>query len=61
MASSCSTPQVRNSCHKKAHAPRQPLLVHGEPDALEGLRQRVRSKGWSAYVPDYLEKVELAA
>lgn len=39
--------------------PRQTLLVHGEPDALEALRQRVRAKGWKAYVPGYLEKVEL--
>ncbi len=40
--------------------PRQTLLVHGEPRALEALGQRVRAKGWNAYVPDYLEKVELA-
>lgn len=42
-----------------ASPPRQTLLVHGEPDALEALRQRVRAKGWNAYVPGYLEKVEL--
>ncbi|MFP2925049.1 MBL fold metallo-hydrolase RNA specificity domain-containing protein [Pyxidicoccus sp. 3LG] len=39
--------------------PRQTLLVHGEPEALEALSRRVRSKGWKSYVPDYLEKVEL--
>ncbi|QSQ14965.1 MBL fold metallo-hydrolase RNA specificity domain-containing protein [Myxococcus landrumensis] len=39
--------------------PRQTLLVHGEPDALEALRRRVQSRGWSAYVPGYMEKVEL--
>ncbi|WP_240359714.1 MBL fold metallo-hydrolase RNA specificity domain-containing protein [Pyxidicoccus trucidator] len=39
--------------------PRQTLLVHGEPEALEGLSQRVRAKGWKSYVPAYLEKVEL--
>ncbi|AGC46137.1 hypothetical protein MYSTI_04848 [Myxococcus stipitatus DSM 14675] len=39
--------------------PRQTLLVHGEPEALEALRRRVQSRGWSAYVPGYLEKVEL--
>lgn len=39
--------------------PRQTLLVHGEPDALEALRRRVESRGWSAHVPSYMEKVEL--
>jgi metallo-beta-lactamase family protein len=41
--------------------PRQTLLVHGEPKALEGLQSRVRAKGWNTYVPQYLEKVELAS
>ncbi|XXF75245.1 MBL fold metallo-hydrolase [Myxococcaceae bacterium GXIMD 01537] len=40
--------------------PRQTLLVHGEPSALEGLQRRVSAKGWNTYVPAYLEKVELA-
>jgi metallo-beta-lactamase family protein len=40
--------------------PRQTLLVHGEPSALEGLQRRVESQGWNAYVPRYLERVELA-
>ena len=39
--------------------PRQTLLVHGEPEALEALSQRVRARGWKSYVPEYLEKVEL--
>jgi metallo-beta-lactamase family protein len=40
--------------------PRQTLLVHGEPSALQALQQRVESKGWKAAVPQYLERVELA-
>ncbi|MDY7228285.1 MBL fold metallo-hydrolase [Hyalangium rubrum] len=40
--------------------PRQTLLVHGEPVALQGLKSRVESQGWQAYVPRYLERVELA-
>lgn len=41
--------------------PRQTLLVHGEPSALQALKNRVESKGWKAAVPQYLERVELAA
>lgn len=41
--------------------PRQTLLVHGEPSALQTLKNRVESKGWKAAVPQYLERVELAA
>jgi metallo-beta-lactamase family protein len=41
--------------------PRQTLLVHGEPSALQALKNRVEAKGWKAAVPRYLEKVELAA
>jgi metallo-beta-lactamase family protein len=40
--------------------PRQTLLVHGEPSALQGLKHRVEAQGWKAYVPRYLEQVELA-
>jgi metallo-beta-lactamase family protein len=40
--------------------PRQTLLVHGEPSALQALKNRVESKGWKATVPRYLEQVELA-
>jgi metallo-beta-lactamase family protein len=40
--------------------PRQTLLVHGEPSALEALKGRVEARGWPAYVPEHLEKVELA-
>ncbi|TQF12062.1 MBL fold metallo-hydrolase [Myxococcus llanfairpwllgwyngyllgogerychwyrndrobwllllantysiliogogogochensis] len=39
--------------------PRQTLLVHGEPEALEALRRRVQARSWNAYVPGYMEKVEL--
>ncbi len=40
--------------------PKQTLLVHGEPPALEALRARIAAKGWNVYVPAHLEKVELA-
>lgn len=40
--------------------PRQVFVTHGEPDAADALRVRIeRELGWSAYVPDYLEQVEL--
>jgi metallo-beta-lactamase family protein len=41
-------------------APRQTLLVHGEPAALQALKDRVEAKGWKAAVPRYLEQVQLA-
>jgi metallo-beta-lactamase family protein len=41
--------------------PRQTLLVHGEPSALQALKNRVEGRGWKAAVPQYLERVELAA
>jgi metallo-beta-lactamase family protein len=41
--------------------PRQTLLVHGEPSALQALKNRVEDRGWKAAVPQYLERVELAA
>jgi metallo-beta-lactamase family protein len=40
--------------------PRQTLLVHGEPSALQALKNRVEARGWKAMVPRYLERVELA-
>jgi metallo-beta-lactamase family protein len=40
--------------------PRQTLLVHGEPPALAAMARRVRERGWTAHVPEYLERVELA-
>jgi metallo-beta-lactamase family protein len=40
--------------------PRQTLLVHGEPSALQALKDRVEARGWKATVPRYLEQVELA-
>ncbi len=42
------------------HPPKQTLLVHGEPSALEAMRVRCEQRGWPAYVPPHLEKVELA-
>lgn len=40
--------------------PKQTLLVHGEPRALEALKARVGAKGWNTHIPAYLERVELA-
>ncbi|WP_375773126.1 MBL fold metallo-hydrolase [Archangium gephyra] len=40
--------------------PRQTLLVHGEPAALQALKEKVEARGWPAYIPQHLEKVELA-
>ncbi len=39
--------------------PKQTLLVHGEPKALDAHRNRVTARGWSAQVPGYLETIEL--
>ncbi|HZA50184.1 MAG TPA: MBL fold metallo-hydrolase [Myxococcaceae bacterium] len=39
--------------------PRQTLLVHGEPAALDAMAARVRERGWTAHVPRYLDRVEL--
>jgi metallo-beta-lactamase family protein len=41
-------------------APKQTLLVHGEPSALSALAERVKARGWHTYVPRHLETVELA-
>lgn len=44
-------------------APRRPrgvFVTHGEPDAADALRVRIeRELGWSAYIPEYGEEVEL--
>jgi metallo-beta-lactamase family protein len=41
-------------------APRMTYITHGEPDASDALRIRIkRELGWSARVPEYLEKVSL--
>ncbi len=46
-----------------ARAPRQPrgvFLTHGEPDAADALRKRIRRElGWDAHVPDYRETANL--
>ncbi len=42
------------------HPPRMTYITHGEPDAADDLRVRIkRSLGWQARVPDYLERVDL--
>jgi metallo-beta-lactamase family protein len=41
-------------------APKQTLMVHGEPSALKALADRVAQRGWHTYVPRHLETVELA-
>ena len=41
--------------------PKQTLMVHGEPPALEALRARVAAKGWNAAVPRYGEPITLAS
>lgn len=44
-----------------AQPPRRTFIVHGEPDAADGLRQHVeRELGWQCRVPDYLERFSLA-
>ncbi len=40
--------------------PKQTLLVHGEPKALDAHWNRVTARGWKAQVPRYLETIELA-
>ena len=41
-------------------APRAAYVVHGEPDAAAALAERLhRELGWTAVVPEYLEKVRL--
>lgn len=42
--------------------PRRVFIVHGEPDAADALRLRVRRElGWDAHVPEYRERIELDA
>lgn len=41
-------------------APEKVFVTHGEPDAADALRLRIeRELGWSARVPEFLERVEL--
>jgi len=41
-------------------APRQTFVVHGEPDAADALRLRIKDRlGWAARVPQHGETVEL--
>lgn len=40
--------------------PRAAFIVHGEPDASEGLRERIAKElGWNAVVPEYEQIVDL--
>jgi metallo-beta-lactamase family protein len=41
--------------------PRQTLLVHGEPKALEALKEHLQERKWPAYIPRHQERVELVA
>lgn len=42
------------------YAPLQTFITHGEPAAADTLRLRIQDElGWSAYVPDYLETINL--
>ncbi|MBF6024834.1 MBL fold metallo-hydrolase [Lysobacter niastensis] len=48
--------------HTAEHLPRGVFITHGEPDAADALRVRIkRELGWPAHVPEYLEKVTLQA
>ena len=42
-------------------APRQTFLVHGEPKAMEAMRQHILSafKAWAVETPAYLQTFEL--
>ena len=41
------------------HAPRQTYVVHGEPDAADALRLRIKDQlGWNVHVPEHGETVE---
>jgi len=42
-------------------APKKTFITHGEPAAADALRLRIEEQlHWETYVPDYLEKVDLA-
>ncbi|GAA4038383.1 MBL fold metallo-hydrolase [Arthrobacter methylotrophus] len=43
-----------------ARAPQMTYITHGEPDASEALRRRIkRELGWNARIPEYLEAISL--
>ncbi|MCM0615016.1 MBL fold metallo-hydrolase [Paenarthrobacter sp. TYUT067] len=47
--------------HSAAQAPRMTYITHGEPDASEALRLRIKYElGWKARVPEYQETVSIA-
>jgi metallo-beta-lactamase family protein len=39
--------------------PARTFCVHGEPEALAAERDRLTARGWKAFVPEFLERVEL--
>jgi len=40
--------------------PRMTYIIHGEPDASDALRLRIKHEpGWRARVPEHLEKISL--
>ncbi|WP_423184549.1 MBL fold metallo-hydrolase RNA specificity domain-containing protein [Arthrobacter sp. NyZ413] len=46
--------------HSAAQAPRMTYVTHGEADASDALRARIkRELGWDARVPEYLEAIRL--
>jgi metallo-beta-lactamase family protein len=46
--------------HGLRQAPRQTFVVHGEPDAADALRIRIKDElGWTVRVPQHGERVEL--
>ena len=47
--------------HSAPDAPRMTYITHGEPDASEALRLRIKHElGWKARVPEYQETVSIA-
>lgn len=47
--------------HTASGSPRMTYITHGEPEASDALRVRIkRELGWSARVPEYLESISLA-
>lgn len=44
------------------HPPRRIFLTHGEPDAAEALRLRIKHElHWDAHIPEYRDQVDLGA
>ena len=42
------------------HPPKKVFIVHGEPAANEGLKQKIQDKfGWNCVIPEYLQVEKL--